>query len=467
MPASSLLPWIVGAAVLVLIAVLVATLVLLHRLQRIDALRTDLVRIQGGVEAIATANERLERELRDELARGRVEAGAESRASRDEIGARVAQFAQGLQQQVASIATLQASQLEGFAQRIASLGDRNDEQLGKVRETVEQKLELLRNDSNSKLELMRTTVDEKLHATLEERLGQSFRLVSERLELVQRGLGEMQSLASGVGDLKRVLTNVRTRGLWGEVQLQALLEQVLVASQFEKNVATVPGSNERVEFAIRLPGHDDGVVWLPIDAKFPLEDFQRLQDAQDRADPLGAEAEAKLLGERIRIEAAKIRQKYVSPPFTTDFGILYLPVEALYAEALRRPGLAEQLQRDLHIVLAGPTTLAALLNSLQMGFRTLAIEKRSSEVWILLAAVKTEFGKFADVLAKTREKLSQASDQLGHAETRTRQIERKLRGVEALPEVAARDVLDAGSPATGPVVALPGPDPAPRDLPIP
>jgi DNA recombination protein RmuC len=275
----------------------------------------------------------------------------------------------------------------------------------------------------------------------------------------------MQSLAAGVGDLKRVLTNVKTRGVWGEVQLESLLDQVLIRAQYEKNVATCPGSTERVEFAIRLPGHgvaaggaDGGAaegapVWLPIDAKFPIEDWSRLQDAAERADPVAVEEASRQLDSRVRGEAAKIRDKYVAPPHTTDFAILYLPVEGLYAEVIRRPGLSEQLQRDCHVMVAGPTTLAALLNSLQMGFRTLAIEKRSAEVWALLAAVKTEFGKFADILARTRDRLEKASAEIDTAERRTRAIERKLKGVEALPEPQTAELLADERPLA-PVVAL-------------
>ena len=290
---------------------------------------------------------------------------------------------------------------------------------------------------------MRQTVDEKLHATLEQRLGDSFKLVSERLEQVHRGLGEMQTLATGVGDLKRVLTNVKTRGTWGEVQLDALLEQLLTAEQYARNVATRPNSLDRVEFAIRLPGFEKAddeqrPVWLPIDAKFPLEDYQRLLDAQERADPAALEMAFKGLEGRLRDEARKIRDKYVEPPYTTDFAMMYLPTEGLYAEALRRPGLVDGLQRDFRICVAGPTTLAALLNSLQMGFRTLAIERRSSEVWGVLGAVKTEFGKFGEALELTRRKLEQASRSIESAGVRTRQIERKLRGVEALPVLEAQ-----------------------------
>jgi DNA recombination protein RmuC len=274
-------------------------------------------------------------------------------------------------------------------------------------------------------------------------LGESFKLVSDRLEQVHKGLGEMQSLATGVGDLKKVLTNIKTRGTWGEVQLENLLEQMLTRAQYERNVATRPGRGERVEFAIRLPGRGEGgePFWLPIDAKFPLEDFQRLQDAQERADLAGVESCGKALEDRIRKQARDIHDKYVEPPYTTDFALLYLPVESLYAEVLRRPGLADIVQRESQVTLAGPTTLAAILNSLQMGFRTLAIEQRSGEAWKLLGAVKADFGKFGDLLARTKKQLDSVSNTLGDAEVRTRSIERKLRSVEALPAIEADRLL--------------------------
>jgi len=283
-----------------------------------------------------------------------------------------------------------------------------------------------------------------LHATLEKRLSESFKLVSERLELVHKGLGEMQALAVGVGDLKRVLSNVKTRGVLGEVQLASLLEQILTPEQYAKNVATRPGSRERVEFAIRFPGQDsDHPVWLPVDCKFPTDDYQRLQAAQDAADPQAVEASAKALEMRIRNEAKSICEKYLEPPATTDFGLLYLPMEGLYAEVLRRPGLFELVQRDHRIIICGPTTITALLNSLQMGFRTLAIEKRSSEVWKVLGAVKSEFGRFGDVLAQTKKQLQTVANSIDQAEVRTRQIERKLRDVETLPEQAAAQLLES------------------------
>ena len=377
---------------------------------------------------------RLERELREELARGRREDAEESFRDREERAQSSMLLSQTVTTQVGQFGTSQAERLEAFARELNRFSLGLDERFERLKLSVEGRLTAIQADNSVKLEEMRRTVDEKLHATLEQRLGESFKLVSERLEQVHRGLGEMQTLAAGVGDLKRVLSNVKTRGTWGEVQLAALLEQLLTADQFSANVATRPDSNERVDFAIRLPGKGDGaVVWLPIDAKFPIEDYQRLLEAQDRCDPAAVEDAAKAIEMRLRHEAKSIHEKYVSPPHTTDFAMLYLPIEGLYAEALRRPGLAEALQRDWRVSLAGPTTLAALLNSLQMGFRTLAIEQRSAEVWAVLGAVKTEFGKFGEALAHTKKKLDEASNSISKAETRTRQLTRKLKEVEALP----------------------------------
>ncbi len=392
--------------------------------------------MQGGIE-------RLDRELRQELALGRREAATVARGDREEQSLSLGRLAQTLAAQLGQLGKLQAQQLESFAQQLSRLTNSNEQRFEGLRLALEARLSAMQSDNAVKLEEMRRTVDEKLHATLEQRLGDSFKLVSERLEQVHRGLGEMQTLAIGVGDLKRILTNVKTRGTWGEVQLEALLEQLLTAEQFARNVATRPNSLDRVEFAIRLPGlekegDEPRPVWLPIDAKFPLEDYQRLLDAQERADPVALEMAVKALEVRLREEARKIRDKYVEPPYTTDFAILYLATEGLYAEALRRPGLVDALQRDLRICVAGPTTLAALLNSLQMGFRTLAIERRSSEVWAVLGAVKTEFGKFGEALEVTRRKLEQASRSIESAGVRTRQIERKLKGVEALPVIEAK-----------------------------
>jgi DNA recombination protein RmuC len=336
-----------------------------------------------------------------------------------------------------------------LAATLQSLGERNEKQLGELKTAVEVKLSQIQQDNAAKLEQMRQTVDEKLQGTLEKRLGESFKIVSERLEQVHKGLGEMQTLAIGVGDLKKVLTNVKTRGTWGEMQLASLLEQVLTPDQFARNVATRPGSAERVEFAIRLPGRDpqqEKPVWLPIDAKFPKEDYERLVAASEIADAAALEAAAGQLEARVRQEARNIRDKYLEPPHTTDFAILYLPVEGLYAEVLRRPGLVDTLQRDFRVTVAGPTVLAALLNSLQMGFRTLAIEQRSSEVWSVLGAVKTEFGKFGEVIDKVQKKLLEASNVMDTAAVRSRAIEKKLRDVQELQTNEAPLLLDQ-SPA--------------------
>jgi DNA recombination protein RmuC len=378
--------------------------------------------------------DRLARELRDGFADGRKESQAAAKEQRTELTGSITQFGQTLQHQMANIATLQNNQIDSFVQQLAKLVESNEKRLTEIRNTLETKLKDLQTDNAARLEEMRKTVDEKLQATLEKRLGESFKQVSERLEAVHKGLGEMQTLAAGVGDLKRVLTNVKTRGTWGEVQLAALLEQTLTVDQYQKNVATVPGSKDIVEFAIKLPGNESGTpVWLPIDSKFPVEDYERLLGAQERADFAGVDEAVKAIDNRLKLEAKTIREKYISPPHTTDFAILFLPTEGLYAEALRRPGLADFLQREYRVSIAGPTTLSALLNSLQMGFRTLAIEKRSSEVWELLSAVKTEFSKFGDVLARTKVQLETVTKSIGQAEVRSRQMTRKLKEVEALP----------------------------------
>lgn len=331
-----------------------------------------------------------------------------------------------------------------IGERLTQMTQTAEQSAERVRNTLNEQLASIQKDNAEKLEQMRKTVDDKLHATLEERLGQSFKLVTDKLEAVHRGLGEMQNLASGVGDLKRVLTNVKTRGTWGEFQLEALIEQIFTPEQYEKNIATRPGATERVEIAIRLPGRDgDQPVWLPIDAKFPIEDYQRLLDAHDQADTSMVEEAAKALESRIRGEAKKIKEKYIEPPHTTDFAVMYLPTEGLYAEVLRRTGLAESLQRDYRVVVTGPTNTAAMLNSLQMGFRTLAIEKRSSEVWALLGGVKTEFEKFGGVIAETEKKLQEAANKFQSVGVRTRAIQRKLQDVQALPLAdSPADLLD-------------------------
>jgi len=421
--------------VLLLVLALVGLAVLLFRPR-------PLVQDTAALEAV----DRSGRELRDEIGRVRRDLGEVGSAQRTELSGSLNNFSQTLATQMSGMATVQDGKIDGFAAQLAKLTEANEARLTEIRNTLETKLRELQGENAAKLEEMRKTVDERLHATLEHRLGESFKLVSDRLEQVHRGLGEMQTLAAGVGDLKRVLTNVKTRGTWGEVQLEALLEQMLVREQFEKNVATRPGSSERVEFAIRMPGRVDGTqVWLPIDSKFPAEDYDRLIAAQDRADAAGVEESARALELRIRSEAKTIRDKYIEPPYTTDFALLFLPTEGLYAEVLRRPGLADALQRDFRVVIAGPTTLAAILNSLQMGFRTLAIEQRSGEIQLLLGAVKTEFGRFGEVLANTKKQLETVTNSIGKAEVRTRAIERKLRDVEALPTSDAQVVLGKAS----------------------
>jgi DNA recombination protein RmuC len=357
-------------------------------------------------------------------------------------------FGDDVGNRVAQIGGLQKDQLAAFGNQIGTLSTAMEERLERMRGTVEERLRALQEENGQRLEKMRETVDEKLHATLEQRLGESFRQVSDRLEQVHRGLGEMQSLANGVGDLKKVLANIKTRGMFGEVLLGNLLEQILTPEQFERNVATRTGSSERVEFAVRLPGRGEGdsPVWLPIDAKFPQEDYQRLVDAQEAADPQGVEEAGKSLEARLKIEARSVREKYIDPPRTTDFGIIFLPTEGLFAEILRRPGLFDTLQREFHVLVTGPTTLLALLNSLQMGFRTLAIEKRTSEVWQTLGEVKTEFKRFGEALDKTQKKIQEAGNSIDTVATRSRQIERKLRKVQELPAAEATPLLDEPEP---------------------
>ena len=388
---------------------------------------------------------RMELLLREDGARNRNEAAIRAQEQRTEINQAIQGLSEALLRRMNENTGGQLRQLEVFSGQLQALTQMNDQKMERVRETVERQLQQLREDNNNKIEKMRQTVDEKLHATLEQRLGQSFQLVSERLEQVHKGLGEMQTLAAGVGDLKKVLTNVKTRGVWGEVQLGALLEQILTAEQYARNVATKPGSNERVEYAVKLPGRDDdnGPVWLPVDAKFPQEDYLRLLEAQEQANIPLIEDTSRALEMRIRNEAKAIAEKYLAPPYTTEFGVMFLPIEGLYAEALRRPGLYDALMSEYRVVICGPTTLAAFLNSLQMGFRTLAVEKRSSEVWKLLGAVKTEFGKFGHLLDQTGRKLDAASKSIDLAARKTRTIERKLRTVQELPSEEAQLMLES------------------------
>ncbi|RPJ70004.1 MAG: DNA recombination protein RmuC [Acidobacteria bacterium] len=452
---------LLAVVVLLLFVVLALVIVSLVRGGRLDPAPLD-----ARLKSLQADHERIERAVRDELARSRAESAALSRELRGEVGERLEGFAgalrefresseegaRGLRREVLSLAQtlnetlvrqieqfsmVQGEQLKAFALQLTALGEATERRMETLRGTVEERLASLQEDNGARLERIRQTVDERLQGTLEARLGESFRAVSERLEQVHRGLGEMQALASGVGDLKRVLTNVKTRGTWGEVQLGALLEQVLAPGQYSENVATREGSADRVEFAIRLPGKDpadvQAVVWLPIDAKFPQEDYQRLLEASDAGDAEGVEVAVRQLEARVRGCARDIHDKYLDPPHTTDFGILFLPTEGLYAEVLRRPALADTVQRDLRVVIAGPTTLWAILNSLQMGFRTLAIERRSSEVWSVLGAVKTQFGKFGGLLQGVQKKLQEATNKMDVVTQQSRTIARKLRDVEELP----------------------------------
>jgi len=341
------------------------------------------------------------------------------------------------------------------SQQLTGLVQGSQHNAEQLRTALNERLGAIQADNATKLEEMRRTVDEKLHATLEQRLGESFKQVSDRLEQVHKGLGEMQTLAGSVGDLKRVMTNVKSRGTWGEMQLGAIIDNVLTPDQFARNVKTVPGSDELVEFAIRLPGrNDEHPVWLPIDSKYPVEQYQRLMDAQDAADKAAIQSAGNAFETSIKLEAKKIFAKYVSPPHTTDFAVLYLPTEGLFAEVMRRPGLVEAVQNDCRVMITGPANLAAMLNSLQMGFKTLAIEKRSSEVWSLLGMVKTEFAKFGDVVEATKKSIDAAAKKFDEVGVRTRAIQRKLRDVQDLP--APETALPLAGASTA---ALPGLDP--------
>jgi len=383
--------------------------------------------------------------LRSELRSAREEAASSASALREEVSRTHQAGTETLVNTISQIGESQTTKFQAFTGQLKTLTESNQSGLQHLQRTVDGRLQELRSSNEKKLEQMREVVDEKLQSTLEKRLGESFKLVGDRLEAVQQGLGEMRSLASGVGDLKKVLTNVKTRGTWGEVQLGALLEQVLTPEQFDRNVKTKPESRDMVEFAIRLPGasdEPDQCVWLPIDSKFPQEDYLRLVEASDEGDVAAVQSATSALIRSIQDSAKDVSAKYLNPPHTTDFAILFLPTEGLYSEALRHPGLVERLQRDHRIVVAGPTTLAALLSSLRIGFRTLAIEERSSEVWKVLGAVKHEFGKFGNVLEKVKRQLETAGRTIDETGVRTRAMEKKLRSVEALPADAATQVLD-------------------------
>jgi len=438
-----------------LVVLMVLNLAIVLWLARANTGATTAVQQQAALQdlraVVQAGNDRLERELRREIAES-------SRGGRQEATQNLASFQQTLTQQIAEATRTQNTQMDAFGQQLSllqktlsdtltlqltSLSETNARRMAEVRQTLDAQLAQLQASNAAKLDEMRATVDEKLQATLQARLGESFKQVADRLEQVHKGLGEMQTLAQGVGDLKHLLTNVKTRGMFGEAQLASLLEQVFAPDQYAVQVATRPESKNVVDFAIKLPGRSDSgaPLWLPIDAKFPNEDYERLLDAQGRADASEAEAAGKALEARIRLEARSIAEKYIEPPYTTDFAILFLPTEGLYAEVLRRPGLMEGLQREHRITLAGPTTLLAMLSSLQMGFRTLALEKRSSEVWQVLGAVKTEFNKFGDVLAKVKAQTETVLKTLDSAQTRSRAMSRVLKTVEALPDASAQTLI--------------------------
>ena len=397
-----------------------------------------IVRISRGYQAAI-------KEMRDEFRSSREEARTAGKELREEVSVGLKSTNDTLFKTLDGLGKAQQAKLEGMTKQLKELTESNQGALDRIRITFDSRVKELQESNETKLNEMRKTVDEKLHDTLEKRLGESFKVVSDRLEAVHKGLGEMQELATGVGDLKRVLTNVKARGTWAEFQLGAILEQILTTEQYEKNVCVKAGSAERVEYAVRLPGPKDdpgNCVWLPIDSKFPQEDYIRLQDAADKADPDAVQLATNALVRAVRASAKDIHDKYINPPNTTDFGIMFLATEGLYAEVLRQTALADDLQQRYRIVLAGPTTLVAILNSLRMGFQTLAIEQRTSEVWRVLGAVKTEFSKFGDVLDKVKRQLYTASRTIEQTGVRSRAMERKLRSVEQLPGAEASEMLE-------------------------
>ncbi len=396
------------------------------------------------IKLSARGGGQLDKAIRDEFRCAREESAKEARNLREEVATGQKSSTETMARTMGEMGRLQTEYLESVGKRIRELTDSNEIRIEKFRNTIDMQLKHLQQGNEKKLDQMRQTVDDKLQSTLEKRLGESFKIVSERLEAVQHGLGEMQTLAAGVGDLKRMLTNVKARGAWGEVQLGTILEQILTPDQYDKNVQTREGSRDIVEYAIRLPGSDDNpdsCVWLPIDSKFPQEDYLRLADAADAADADAVQKATAALIRTVQNSAKDIHDKYLNPPGTTDFAIMFLPTEGLYSEVLRQPGQIEKIQQNYRVVIAGPTTLSAILNSLRMGFRTLAIEKRSSEVWNVLAAVKTEFGKFGGILDKVKKQLTAASNTIDQTDVRTRAITRKLRDVEQLPADSSEEVL--------------------------
>lgn len=445
------------SALAIAVAGIALTAAMFVRLARSSSAR----QLQGLEAAVA----RLEQGSRDEFARGRQEAATGSRLLREEVVGNFGALADGVRHAMADLASGQQRQLDGFSNRLTEskseaaanaralreevqhtlqqLGDRLGVAVTELRGAVEGRLDLLRHENSEKLELMRQTVDEKLQGTLEQRLGVSFTMVNDSLQKVHQSVGEMQALATGVGDLKRILSNVKSRGTWGEVALGNILEEILSADQYARNVEVRPRSNQRVEFAIRLPGDGQTPLWLPLDAKYPTEDYDRLVEAAERGDLDAAESAARGIEARIRSAAKDISAKYIAPPYSTDFAVMFLPTEGLFAEVVRRPGLVDALQREFYVMVAGPTTLVSLLTSLRMGFRTLAIQQRSSEVWQVLSAVKTEFEKFGGILDKVQKKLEEAQRVVEDAGVRRRAVDRKLRDIEVLPGAETMALLEA------------------------
>jgi DNA recombination protein RmuC len=475
-------------ALLIVIAVLaLAALVMLAVLLTRRPPAPDWTEPLARLQSLADLQARAERVAADQFAAARREQGEGAAALRQEVGAALRalgeasaasskqlreeitvstqQFNESASASIVRLGQQTGERLAAFGTQLKGLSDSLDQRFAELRRSVEERLVQLQADNSARLEQMRATVDEKLQGTLEKRLGESFKQVSDRLEQVHKGLGEMQALSSGVTDLRRVMTNVKARGTWGEWQLGALLEQILQPDQFAKNVKTKERGGEAVEFAVKLPGPDDaGHVWLPIDSKFPIEDYERLLAASEAADAQGVAEAGKALEARVKSCARDIREKYLSPPLTTDWGILFVPTESLYAEVLRRPGLMETMQREMRVTICGPTTLAAVINSLQMGFRTLAIQKHAGEVFKLLGVVKTQFESFAGTLAAVQKKLDEASDKVGEAARRTEQIGKKLRHVEALPTTGQAPALPpASAPGPGVIVREQADDPLLRD----
>jgi DNA recombination protein RmuC len=429
--------------VILIVLVIASIIVGLKKKVAID-IKPQMQEIETSILKFETTLDRIERSIKEDFQINRKETNENAKINRDELSKSLNLFGEQFSQNVKDLNELLRQKFGDFSIQQTDINKQVTENIKEVEITIEKQLKSIREDNTQQLTEMRKTVDEKLQTTLEKRLGESFKQVSDRLEQVHKGLGEMQNIATGVGDLKKVLTNVKTRGVLGEYQLENILEQILTADQYSKNVATKKGSQANVEFALKLPGRETGEeVWMPIDSKFPIEDYHVLLDAFEKGDKVEIEIAQKVLIKKIESFAKSISEKYIDPPHTTDFGIMFLPIESLYAEVLRHPGLFEVLQRKYKITVTGPTTLSALLNSLQMGFRTLAVQKRSSEVWDILKAVKYEFQEFSGVLAKAHKQINTASGTLESLRsTRTNAIQRKLKDVETFTKIESKEILE-------------------------